>query len=250
MYRNNLNHRCIPEITLEWDKKTQVIDPLNGTSDNLFDARSWVYEHTGTIRIPRGTKQLSSIGAFRVYYINLTQGKGKPAKLKTLLTEHSSRLEKYNRSLRGDKSRQLSKTIDDIFGQCVEGTNLLIIDRVELANKWMGNGIGESVLRVLMERLGSGCGVIATHKVPTQFDENSNRCPVKYFSKFPNYNSIGGFIVMEKSGEIQITQKIEDKLKDIGFHSLPNSRVLVTPGPALRYSYAIRCGFSSANAKE
>jgi GNAT superfamily N-acetyltransferase len=71
--------------------------------------------------------------------------------------------------LNSDES-PFSRRLHSLLGNEINNFNFLILDRVELLPKYRGTGVGLLVLRSLIERFGTGAGVVGMKPFPLQFE--------------------------------------------------------------------------------
>ena len=109
------------------------------------------------------------VGRFRIYYADFEVGQNHNVRAREILDTYQHTFDYADAVLDSDGT-SFSRRLHNLLGNEIENFNFLILDRVELLPKHRGNRVGLLVLRSLIERFGTGAGVVGMKPFPLQFE--------------------------------------------------------------------------------
>ena len=108
-------------------------------------------------------------GLFRVYYADFELGWNHNLSAREILDTYQHTVSYTDAVLDSDETH-FSRRLHNLLGNEIENFNFLILDRVELLPKYRGDGVGLLVLCSLIERFGTGAGVVGMKPFPLQLE--------------------------------------------------------------------------------
>jgi len=108
-------------------------------------------------------------GRFRIYYADFELGQNHNVTAREILDTYQHTFDYADVVLDSDET-PFSRRLRNLLGDEIGNPNFLILDRVELLPKYRGNGVGLLVLRSLIERFGTGAGVVGMKPFPLQLE--------------------------------------------------------------------------------
>ena len=136
----------------------------------LEEPEDFIHEICGKILCGKNQSEKDQIaGRFRIYYANFELGQNHNVRAREILDAYQHTFGYADAVLDSDETR-FSKRLHNLLGDEIEAFNFLILDRVELLPKYRGNGVGLLILRSLIERFGTGAGVVGMKPFPLQLE--------------------------------------------------------------------------------
>lgn len=154
---NDMTIRIYFDFSTPLDDPDDELDYVVGFHGRIFDS--------GSDEDDRETKEalIGRISGYRVYMDLVWDHRRSPM---DVFDAHSQTLLEFYEVLFDHRTRELKESIGDIS----IGSDILIIDKVEILPDYRGKSIGLKAVRRTMEFLGSGCAVTALHPHPIQYD--------------------------------------------------------------------------------
>lgn len=115
-------------------------------------------------------------GRFRLYYADFELARNHGTSAVEVLDAYQHTLE-YARAILDRNRAPFSSRLQKLLGDEIWNFNLLILDRLEILPKYRGRWAGLMVLIALIERFGSGAGVVGMKPFPLQFEPNQSNDP-------------------------------------------------------------------------
>jgi len=130
----------------------------------------FIHELSGNILCSTEEDQRDRIaGRFRVYYANFELAENHGVTAFEVLDAYQHTFD-YAETVLDSDERPFSTRLYKLLANEIWNFNFLILDRVELLPKYRGNGVGLLILSCLIERFGSGAGVVGLKPFPLQFE--------------------------------------------------------------------------------
>ncbi len=149
-------------IELEWSTASII--------DDYDEPDRFVYPYYGDIIYAEEDNSRTKIGKFSAQLIDVFNAITDGESIFDILDSYSSSMSEYYEPIFGDNSPNFSDAVELISDDCIEGFNLLIIDRIEILPKFRRKRLGLKVIRHMMTRFSTGAGIIALKAFPLQFE--------------------------------------------------------------------------------
>ena len=134
------------------------------------EPEDFIHEICGKIlRRENHSERDQVVGRFRIYYADFEVGQNHGVTAREILDTYEHTFDYADAVLNSDES-PFSRRLHGLLGNEINNFNFLILDRVELLPKYRGTGVGLLVLRSLIERFGTGAGVVGMKPFPLQFE--------------------------------------------------------------------------------
>ncbi len=149
-------------IVMSWSDESYVSED--------YESDAFIYETSGDLSIINKSDDKEFIGKFRVYYVDVEQAINEGIDIFDMLDCHSSNLAEYYGPIFESEEHDFNNHLLELFGHDVFGSNLLILDRLEILPQYRGKKIGLIVLRHAITRFSSGAAIVAMKPFPLQFE--------------------------------------------------------------------------------
>jgi hypothetical protein len=134
------------------------------------EPEDFIHEICGKILCRENHSEKDQIaGLFRIYHADFEIGQNHNVRAREILDTYQHTFDYADVVLDSDETR-FSRRLRNLLGNEIGNFNFLILDRVELLPKYRGNGVGLLVLRSLIERFGTGAGVVGMKPFPLQLE--------------------------------------------------------------------------------
>ena len=134
------------------------------------EPEDFIHEICGKIlRRENHSERDQVVGRFRIYYADFEVGLNHNVTAREILDTYQNTFDYADAVLDSDET-PFTRRLHNLLGNEINNFNFLILDRVELLPKYRGNGVGLLVLRSLIERFGTGAGVVGMKPFPLQFE--------------------------------------------------------------------------------
>jgi GNAT superfamily N-acetyltransferase len=187
-----------------------------------------IYETRGDIaNIDDDDDSRSLIGRFGVYYMDVDRAINEGCSVFDLFDAYSQTAE-YYRALFGRDAPDFSSRVRKLVDDEIWGSNVLILDRLELLPEYRGKGLGLNLMRHLIKRFGYGAAIVAIKPFPLQFEFAPN-CEGE--KEWRSKLRLDAFTKSHRAG----TTKLVDYYGRLGFRRVGRSpfMVLTTARPLL-----------------
>ena len=130
----------------------------------------FIYETSGDLFAIDDNDDREFVGKFRVYYVDVERAISEGEPIFEVLDAHSSHVAEYFEPIFGSEAPDFSNHLLELLDHGIFGSNLLILDRLEMLPQYRGRGLGLSVLRHMISRFSSGAALVAMKPFPLQFE--------------------------------------------------------------------------------
>lgn len=161
-----MNEEQDPFVVLSWTAESYV-----SASGEPTD---FLYETDGDLLVVNDADDRSLVGKFRLYYVDVERAINNGMPIFDVLDSYAQTVDYYD-ALFGVNAPEFSDSLMKTLNDDVFGSNVLILDRLEILPKYRGRGLGLSVMRHMIERFAGGAAVIAIKPFPLQFELESSR---------------------------------------------------------------------------
>ena len=153
---------------------TLQIDPLRPVPLRPEEPEDFIHEVSGKVLCADLKDDKDRIaGRFRLYYADFELAQNHGMTAVEVLDAHQHTLE-YAQAILDRNQAPFSSRLQKLLGDEIWNFNLLILDRLEILPRYRGLGAGLIVLTALIERFGSGAGVVGMKPFPLQFEPNQS----------------------------------------------------------------------------
>jgi GNAT superfamily N-acetyltransferase len=147
-------------IILSWDQEVYVSD--------YADPEDFTNEISGKVFAEGEDENRELAGNFKIYYVDVSRAMDNGISAFDVFDSHSQGLyDHYCELFNGD---EFNEKLQKHFNDDIYGSNLLILDRLEIVPKYRGKNWGLKVLRELIDRFSSGAGIVAIKPYPLQHE--------------------------------------------------------------------------------
>jgi len=203
-----------PFVVLSWSAESFV-----SASGEPHD---FIYETDGDLLAIDDADNRSLIGKFRLYYIDVERALNDGMPIFDVFDSYAQTFDYYD-SLFGNNSPEFSDALMKILDYDVFGSNVLILDRLEILPKYRGRGLGLSVMRNMIARFAGGAAVIAIKPFPLQFEPESSAEDQK------KWRADLGLTTLSKNKR-NATKKLRNYYSRLGFVSMRGTSFMVRAG--------------------
>lgn len=199
-------------VQMSWSGESYVSDDS--------EPSGLLYETFGTlfnVDDNNGDKEL--VGRFGLCYVDVGRAVNEGISLLEVLDSFDHTMEYYDPIFGGndpDFGDQLLKVLD----HDISGSNLLILDRLEILPKFRGKGLGLSIMREMMKRFSAGAAVVAIKPFPLQCELEPHRDEAK------KWRSEMGLSHLPQNERLA-TKKLCDYYSKLGFRRLKHKPFMV-----------------------
>lgn len=148
-------------IVMNWSSESCVSE--SGELDDL------IYETSGDLFNIGDKDEREFVGKFRLYYVDVERAVNEGMPVFDMLDAHAHTVEYYE-PIFGSNAPEFSDRLTKLLHHDVLGSNLLILDRLEILPEYRGKELGLSVMRHMMRRFSAGAAVVAIKPYPLQFE--------------------------------------------------------------------------------
>jgi GNAT superfamily N-acetyltransferase len=114
--------------------------------------------------------QTVPVGKFHLYYVDANRALNEGVAVFDVLDTYSETID-YFEALYGSESPEIKERIGRLLDEdAFMGSNVLIVDRLEILPKYRGRSIGLFVMRELIARFSMGAVIVAIKPFPLQFE--------------------------------------------------------------------------------
>lgn len=177
------------------------------------------------------SEEMIKIGKIRAYKLLISECCGlEDVSMEDLFDSNDTVLEITNKIMDcNNKWFELKDKVLEFYEDGIYNSNILIIDSVEVIEKYSGNKIGQRLIKDLINNFGSGCGIVVLKVFPLQqamrIVNNDNK---DVWHKEMSLNTRFG-----KS--VKCKEKLKKYYQTIGFDSIPRfSSSLMFYNPAMK----------------
>lgn len=149
---------------LSW-KCSSYVEGTEGPEDYL-------YRYNGEIQATNESETRACLGKFRAYYVDVDRTVNEGFSVFDVL-DTESQAHEYHHAIFGSNCPDFSDDVQHLIGFDILGSNLLILDRLELLPEHRGKDLGLKVMAHIINRFSQGAGLVAIKPFPLQL-ENSN----------------------------------------------------------------------------
>jgi GNAT superfamily N-acetyltransferase len=129
----------------------------------------YVYETTGDLYRVGENDERELAGKFRVTYIDVDRAANDGMSVSDVFDAHEY-IVGYFDALYGSNAPEFDNRVMELLGYDILGSNVLILDRLELLPRYRGRGLGLKVMRHMICRFAAGAAVVAIKPFPLQFE--------------------------------------------------------------------------------
>ena len=201
-----MNNDDYKSIILSWDQEVYVSD--------YADTEDFTNGISGEIFAEGEDENRELAGNFKIYYIDVSRAIDSGISAFDVFDSHSQGLYDYYSEL--FNGEEFCEKLQECFNYEIYGSNLLIIERLEIVPKYRGKNWGLKILRELIERFSYGAGIVAIKPFPLQHEciEDSSSEKKKWFegmefSKLTQDKKIGTNKLIEHYGKLGF-QRVEN----------------------------------------
>ena len=199
-------------VVLRWTTESFVSE-----SDEPDD---FIYETSGyLLTVNNDNNHKSLTGKFRLYYVDVERAANHGIPAFDVFDSYAHTVD-YHDALFGASSPEFSDQLMDILRYDVVGSNVLILDRLEILPKYRNRGLGLSVMRHMIERFASGTAVVAIKPFPLQFE------PEPLCEDEKKWRVYLGLPELSKNTR-SATKKLRDYYSRLGFISMHGTPFMV-----------------------
>lgn len=200
-------------IELRWRSTSYAEE--TGESDRF------IYPYQGHLySIRDNTGQGVLFGRFRAFYVDVVRLSKEDESVWDALDCHSEAMASYFLPIFGDAAPEFSDTVFGVCKTAIEGENLLILDRLEIFERFRGYGFGLRAMRQMMVCFSPGAGLIAIKPYPLQFEAGFRETKQSAWSQHMRFDRFG-------KDQEAATQKLQAYYGQLGFVTLPDSDFMV-----------------------
>jgi hypothetical protein len=139
-----------------------------------------IYETSGDIFSIDENENREFIGKFRVYYVDVERTINEGESVFHVLDAHSKDLVEYYEPIFGSEEPYFNNNLLELFYNEVLGSNILVLDRLEILPQYRGKKLGIAVLCNMIARFAPGAAIVAMKPCPLQFEVPSNEDEEKW----------------------------------------------------------------------
>lgn len=190
-----------PFVVMSWTVESCVFE--SGEPDDF------IYETSGDLLSVDADDARSLVGKFRIYYVDVGRAVDEGMPVFDVFDSYSHTVGYYD-AIFGAKSPDFSDRLMKLLNYDVVGSNVLILDRLEVLPQYRRRGVGLRIMRNMMKRFGGGAAVVAIKPFPLQFEvEPSNEDERKWRTEL-------GLGQLPKNEPVA-TKKLRDYYGRLGF---------------------------------
>lgn len=186
---------------MEWRQVTRV------DKDEEREPDEFVYGASGKIIGTDDEDQDFVVGGFEIAFVDINRALRADVHPFDVMDGHSDRMAEIYSALFNNV--ELKRKVRELLGIAEWGSNLLVLDRIELEPTYRGKGIGPQVIETLIDRFSPGAVAVALKPFPLQFEatrENRGARP--------------------KKGERTATKKLRAYYERLGFRRIGKANVM------------------------
>jgi GNAT superfamily N-acetyltransferase len=199
-------------FVLSWAGESSVFDV--GEPDEL------IYETRGEIlAIGDSDNGRTLVGRFGLYYADIDRALNQGVHAFDVFDAYALTAEYYEH-LYGENAPDFSDRVMKLVHDEVWGSNVLILDRVELLPQYRGRGLGLDVKRHMMKRFGAGAALVALKAFPLQLEVTPSSTDEK---RWRANLGLGQFIQSGTAG----TKKLVEYYGRVGFQRIGRTPYMV-----------------------
>ena len=151
----------IPTILLSWSGESYA--------EESEEPSDFIYETSGDLFAVGGeTDERELAGKFRLYYVDVDRAINDDVSVFDVLDSYSQTIGYYD--LFDPNSPDLSDHVINLLENDVFGSNVLILDRLEILPKFRGKCAGLAVMSEMIRRFSAGAALVAIKPFPLQFE--------------------------------------------------------------------------------
>jgi GNAT superfamily N-acetyltransferase len=153
---------------------TLRIDPFRRVQLIPEEPEDFVHEISGRVLCADLEASKDRIaGRFRLYYVDFELAQNHGMSAVEVLDANQHTLE-FASAILDRNQAPFSSQLQGLLGDEIWNSNLIILDRLEILPKYRGRGAGLMILIALIERFGSGAGVVGMKPFPLQSEPSQS----------------------------------------------------------------------------
>lgn len=200
-----------PFIVMSWIAESCVFE--SGEPDDFM------YETSGDLLSADDDDGRSLVGRFRIYYVDVERAINEGMPVLDVFDTHFHTVGYYE-ALFGEDSPEFSDRVRKLLKDDVFGSNVLILDRLEILPQYRGRALGLRVMQHMMKRFGAGTAVVAIKPFPLQFEtETSSEDERKWRTKLR--------LAQLPNNKLVATKKLSDYYGKLGFLRISRTPYMV-----------------------
>jgi len=200
-----------PVLVLSWSGEYYASD--------LVEPDDLIYEISGEILDVDEYDEQTHIGRFRLYYVDVERAYNEGVSVFSIMDSYAHTVDYFD-AIFGDSSPDFSEALQELLDHDLVGSNLLILDRVEIFPAYRGKRLGLQALKHMVKRFSPGAAVVAMNPYPLQFEsEPRGELDTMQWSELGLYE-----LPTDKAAA---TKKLRRHYSQLEFVPLPSSPFLV-----------------------
>jgi len=148
-------------IVMSWSSESGVLE--SGDPDDF------IYETSGDLFSVDDNDGREFVGKFRLYYVDVERAINEGMPLFNVFDAHSHIVEYYD-AVFGSNAPDFSDRLIKLLNHDVLGSNVLVLDRLEILPQYRGSKLGLSIMRHMIRRFAAGAAIVAIKPFPLQFE--------------------------------------------------------------------------------
>jgi hypothetical protein len=149
-------------LLMSWSSESYVSEYLSPDD--------FVYETSGDLIDLDEFEGREFIGKFRVYYVDVERAMNERESIYDVFDSHSTEVEEYFEPIFGSEGYGFNENLLEVVDHQVSGSNVLILDRLEILPQYRGKKFGLTILHHMIRRFSAGASIVAMKPFPLQLE--------------------------------------------------------------------------------
>jgi hypothetical protein len=150
-----------PFIVMSWSSESDLLK--SGDPDDF------IYETSGDLFSVDDNDGRELVSKFRFYYVDVERAIHEGMPLFDVFDAHSHIVEYYD-AVSGSNAPDFSDRLIKLLNHDVLGSNVLILDRLEIPPQYRGSKLGLRTMGHMIRRFAAGAAVVAIKPLPLQLE--------------------------------------------------------------------------------